>query len=143
MKMRERFEKLITDFMQLKSITKADAETLARKKMPDMAKLADAEKTMPKFDYKADKAKRDEEKALLIAERRIARGEEILVEKAKADMERIQYERANFFTLRVDKRISDKMNGPCKLSRRRAENEVIQNYPYEYKQAQEEKMARE
>jgi hypothetical protein len=39
------FENLVTSLMKLKSITKADAERLAREKVPDLAKMEDAEKS--------------------------------------------------------------------------------------------------
>ncbi len=131
------FENLVTSLMKLKSISKKDADKLAREKAPDLAKMADDEKRGPKFDYKADKAKRDEEKALAIAEQRIKRGEEILIAKAKADVEEMKYRWTKIVSERVHKLMT---TGP-KMNKRRAEMEVQKNHPYEWQRSQEEKKA--
>ena len=135
MKIFERFEKLVTDLMKLKSITKTDAEQLARQRCPDMAKLATAEKSIVKFDYKAHRQEQETNKALLIAEKRIKAAEENLIRQAEADLEKLKKP----FTQKVEKRIFDLMNDGRQISKTRALGEVMSNYPYEWRKAQEEK----
>ena len=137
MKITERYEQFVNDLMKLKSLTKTNAEQLARQRCPDMAKLATAEKSIVKFDYKADRQKREEDKALLIAEKRIKAAEENLIRQAESDLEKLKKP----FTQKVEKRIFDLMNDGRQISKTRAVGEVMNNFPYEWKQAQEEKRA--
>ena len=122
--------------MKLKSITKADAEKLARQKVPEMAKAAEVDRKS-KFDYVKDKAKRDEEKALKIAEQRIKKGEEILIAKAKADIEEMKYR----WTRIVEEKIHALTTTGPQMNRRRAEAEVQRVSKYEWSRMLDEKKA--
>ena len=99
-----------------------------------MAKLATAEKSIVKFDYKAHRQEQETNKALLIAEKRIKAAEENLIRQAESDLEKLKKP----FTQKVEKRISDLMNDGRQISKTRALGEVMSNYPYEWRKAQEE-----